>query len=189
MKKHNFIKRALVALTFAVAVAVMVPAAGSVEAQAATKKTANKNWKKAPSIKLNKTYKVTSKTKGGDTYVKFKATKTANYVFTIYDMKAYKPVAGCDGCHIGRFYIRKPNSRGFLEYQLVKTQGGKTKTLHMATPKMYKQSPDPKNQKGSFLQKRTATLKIKAGETIYIHMSNFTCPNKKCTYMLKVKKK
>ncbi len=190
MKRNNFIKRALVALTFALAVAVLTPAAGSVDAQAATKKTANKNYKKAPAIKVNKTYKITSKTKGGNTYVKFTAPKSANYVFTIYDVKNYKPSAGYDGRDLSNFYIRKKSSySNYLSLQYVKTQGGKATCLFMATPQWYSKYPVKKPTINSYLKKRTATLKLNKGETVYVNMYGFTGTNSQCTYMLKVKKK
>ncbi len=103
MKKNNFIKQALVALTFAVAVAVMVPAAGSVEAQAAKKITAKANYKKAPSAQLKKSYKVVSKSKTG-TYVKFTAPKAGKYVVTISNVNYVNPKSNATG--LANFYIR-----------------------------------------------------------------------------------
>ncbi|MBQ8528003.1 MAG: hypothetical protein IJ429_05950 [Lachnospiraceae bacterium] len=193
MKKTNFIKRALVAATFALAVAVLVPATGTVDAQAAPKKvTANKNYKKAPSIKINKTYKVTSKTKGGKTFVKFKAPKTGTYVFTISNVKTYKPSKNDDGRDLANFYIKKmvgSSSYKYLGMQQVKTQGGKATCINMCTPGWYKKYPVKKAKTGSNLQKRTATIKIKKNEVVYVNMSYYTGKDCKCTYELKVKKK
>lgn len=189
MKKNNFIKRALVALTFAVAVAVMIPAAGSVEAQAATKVTAQANWKKAPTVKINKTYKVTSKNING-TYVKFKAPKAGKYVVTIYNMNSLGAKASDVDHNLANFYIKKKTSSNYLSWIDVKTQGGKTYLLHMATPDSYNDYyKGTKVTLDTYLNKRTATLTLKKGEIIYVNMSYFTGNKCRCTYNLKIKRK
>ena len=134
MKENNFIKRVLIALTFALAVAVIAPTTGPVEVQAATKKvTGAANWKKSPSVKIKKTYKVTSKNKKG-TYVKFKAPKAGKYVVTIYNVNSIGAKASDNDSNLANFYIRKPYSGDYLSLTKVKTQGGKSDVLFMATP-------------------------------------------------------
>ncbi len=189
MKKNNFIKQALVALTFAVAVAVMIPAVNSVEAQAAKKITAKANFKKAPKAKLKTTYKVISKSKKG-TYVKFTAPKTGKYVITISNLNYVNPKANAEG--LANFYIRKKySSSNSLSLENVKTQGGKSYCLFMATPYRYNRVyKDQKVTTGTYLKKRTGTISLKAGETIYVNMSIFTGHKKYyCSYNLKITKK
>lgn len=189
MKKNNFIKRVLVALTFAVAVAVMIPATGSVEAQAAKKVTGHANWKKAPTVKINQTYKVTSKNKNG-TFVKFKAPKAGKYVVTISNINSIGVKASDVDHNLANFYIKKQSSGDYLSWVKVKTQGGKTDWLRMATPDSYNDYyKGTKVKVSTYLNKRTATLTLKKGETIYVNMSYFTGKKSRCTYNLKIKRK
>lgn len=193
MKKSNFFKRALVAITFALAVSVLALGANPVEANAATKKvTGHANYKKAPKVKVNKTYKVTSKNKNG-TFVKFTAPKAGKYQIQIYNMNSLGATAAETDLNLANFYIRKAPTSAystFLPILKVKTEGGKTDCLRMATPDSYNNHyKDEKVTTATYLQKRTATLSLKKGETIYVNMSYFTGTKNRCTYNLKIKRK
>lgn len=192
MKKNNFIKRALVAAAFALAVAVLVPATGSVEAQAAKKVTAQKNWKKAPTVKTGTTVvTVKKKPKNLDalyTYVKFKAPKKGTYTFTVSSIKI-KGEKPANSIACGDFIIQKPSAdKKYLNSQKVKTEGGKTAFLAIGTKEMYEFSKSEGEKKvNQFLTKRTGTLKLKKRETVYIMF--YLISDKQYTYNLKIKKK
>lgn len=190
MKENKFIKRILIALTFALAVTVIAPTTDLAEVQAATKKvTGAANWKKAPSVKIKKTYKVTSKNQKG-TYVKFKAPKAGKYVVTIYNVNSIGAKASDYDSHLANFYIRKPYNSDYLTLAKVKTQGGKSDVLFMATPDSYNAHyKGVKVTTKTYLQKRTATLTLKKGETIYVNMNYYTGKKCRCTYNLKINRK
>lgn len=187
--KKSFIKRSLVALTFALAVAVMIPAAGSVEAQAAKKVTTQKNYKKAKAVKTGTTVvtvkKRSRKNYYQDNYVKFKAPKTGTYVFTVSSFKENgkkSDFSGCGGLTISKLSNNYPMALD------VKTQGGKTRYLNVGTKQMYQFSVKNGEKKvDQYLTKRTATLKLKKGETVYLDM--FFTTSKMYTYQLNIKRK
>ncbi len=192
MKKNNFIKRALIALTFAMAVAVMVPAVGSVEAQAAKKVTAQKNWKKAKAVKIGTTVvtvkKLPKNVTHQDAYIKFKAPKAGKYVITVSSLKI-KGEKPANSVACGGYYIEKlPSGESMLLAQRVKTEGGKAITLPIGTKEMYKYSVEegmPKVEQ--YLTKRSATITLKKGETIWLVM--YLSSPKQYTYNLKIKRK
>lgn len=192
MKKNNFIKRALVALTFAVAVAVMVPAAGSVEAQAAKKVTAQKTFKKAKSVKTGTTTVTVKKrpanTNYNDAYVKFKAPKAGKYVFTVSSLKL-KGQNPATSTTCGFFYLGKLSSSGkYIDIQKLKTAGGKTTYMQIGTKTMYEYSVRNKLKKiDQYLTSRSATISLKKGETVYLNIICTT--SQQYTYKLKVKRK
>lgn len=194
MKKNNFVKRTLLAATFALAVAVLVPSAGQVEANAAPKKvTGHANYKKAPKIKLNKTYTVTSKSKNG-TYVKFTASKAGKYQVSISNLRSYKSKSVDTDMELANFYIRKAPTSSYSSWLPsinVKTQGGKSDVLFVGTPASYNAHYKGKPAKtfGYYPQKRTATFSMKKGETIYVNMHFFTGKKNRCTYNLQIKRK
>lgn len=184
MKKNNFIKRALVALTFAVAVAVMIPAAGSVEAQAAKKVTANKKQSKAPKVKIGTT-KVNIKLKSyTQAYVKFSAPKTGKYTFTFSDLK------GKEDFTLGYFGIQKKRGNNYF-YENLSTKYGKTTLPFFASKHAMNTSTIKTNNKKQKKARRyyatnTATMSLQKGETVWIMM---TVSSKPSSYTLKIKKK
>jgi len=189
MKRNNFVKRTLVAVLFVLAVAVLVPATGGVEARAAAKKiTANKKYKKSPSIKLKNTYTVT--VKAGDSFVKFKAPKAGTYDFTLSNLTVYKGGKKSNDAETVRIYfcMKSKISKG-LSIQRIKTQGGKAFYLNFCNAKYYKKYPDKTITGSSNLPKRKVTMKLKKGQTVYIQAASFGLDYSKFTCKLSVKKK
>ena len=185
MKSKKGIKKLLMALALVLCVAAFVPATASVQAEAKTKKvTANKNYKKAPALKLGITYKVNSK---NNTLVKFKAPKTGTYKVTISNIATYPKVKGRADHNLGNLYIRKPSSYGsYLMSQTVKTQGGKYRCLFTATKDSYNDFyKGRKVTTDTYLASRYGKIKLKKGETIYMDYS-YTGKGGKCTYTMKV---
>ena len=186
-KSKKGIKKLLMALALVLCVAAFVPATASVQAEAKTKKvTANKNYKKAPALKLGITYKVNSK---NNTLVKFKAPKTGTYKVTISNIATYPKVKGRADHNLGNLYIRKPSSYGsYLMSQTVKTQGGKYRCLFTATKDSYNDFyKGRKVTTGTYLASRYGKIKLKKGETIYMDYF-YTGKGGKCTYTMKVTK-
>lgn len=191
MKKTNFVRKALIGAAFALAAALLVPAAGSTEVQAAPKKvTAKSTWKKAPAVKANKTYKVTSKAESlEDAFVKFKAPKKGTYVITVSNYT----VKGSIKAKIGGFMVyKKMGSRVNPQSFKVKTEGGKSIGMNLCT-KEYTQSSvlQKENMKQKLvkrhLTKRTATVTLKKNQTIWINFLAAT--HNGSSFTLKIKKK
>lgn len=181
MKKNNFIKQALVALTFAVAVAVMVPAAGSVEAQAARKATAQKNWKKAPAVKTGTTTVTSKKAKTSTAkWVKFKAPKKGTYKFTVSNFKPSDEI----NCGSFTFYT---DPAKYDTLTNLKTQGGRTSNFHIASKKfMQYYKPGNTAKKNRYRSSRTVTINMTKGQTVYMRLYYTTAT--KYTYSLNIKK-
>jgi len=181
MKKNNFIKKALVALTFAVAVAVMVPAAGSVEAQAAKKVTANAKYQKAPSVKTGTTTVTSKKNKLSTAkWVKFKAPKTGTYKFTVSN---FKP-ADVINCGHFDFYA---NPAKYEKLSNLKTEGGRTSSFHIASKKfMQHYRPGDTTKKDRYRSSRSATINMTQGQVVYMRLYYTT--GDKYTYTLNIKK-
>ena len=185
MKSKKGIKKLLMALALVLCVAAFVPATAGVQAEAKTKKvTANKNYKKAPALKLGITYKVNSR---NNMLVKFTAPKTGTYKVTISNIATSPKVKGRADHNLGNLYIRKPSSYGsYLMSQTVKTQGGKYRCLFTATKDSYNDFYKGRKVKtGTYLASRYGKIKLKKGETIYMDYS-YTGKGGKCTYTMKV---
>ncbi len=184
MKKNTFIKGLAMALTCALAITAFTPAISPVTAEAATRKvTASKSWKKAKTVKTGTTI-VTSNNKSGKRYIKFKAPKAGKYVFTVYDIKS----SGKNEIGYGHIGF-KTISNNYLFGKNVKTKGGKDAYLRLATKYSYNRFE--KGQKvttHSYLYKRTGTVTLKKGQTIYLE-SFFSGNKTKYTYKLNIKRK
>ncbi len=184
MKKTNFIKRTLLALTFALAVAVMVPATGSVEAQAAKKVTANKKQAKAPKVKVGTTtvnIKLKSYT---NSFVKFSAPKNGKYTFTFSNLK------GKQDFTLGYLGIYKKSGK-YYSAQTLKTKYGKTLFPYIAskyamTTPTIKSSNKKAKKAVRYYASQTVTMSLKKGETVWIMMTSSSKPS---SYNLKIKKK
>ena len=187
MKSKKGIKKLLMALALVLCVAAFVPATAGVQAEAKTKKvTANKNYKKAPALKLGITYKVNSK---NNTLVKFTAPKNGTYKVTISNIATFPKVKGRTDHNLGSLYIRKPSSYGsYPMSQTVKTQGGRCSYLSTATKDSYNDFyKGRKVTTDTYLASRYGKIKLKKGETIYMDYS-YTGKGGKCTYTMKVTK-
>ena len=162
MKSKKGIKKLLMALALVLCVAAFVPATAGVQAEAKTKTvTANKNYKKAPALKLGITYKV--KEKVNHSMVKFTAPKNGTYKVTISNIATLPKVKGRADHHLGNLYIRKPSSYGsYLMSQTVKTQGGKYRCLFTATKDSYNDFYKGRKVKtGTYLASRYGKIKLK----------------------------
>lgn len=181
MKKNNFIKQALVALTFAVAVAVMIPAAGSVEAQAARKATGNAKYQKAPTVKTGTTIVTSKKAKTSTAkWVKFKAPKTGTYKFTVSD---FSPA---DVINCGHF-VFYTNPASYDRLTNLKTEGGRNDSFSIASKRfMNNYRPGTVKKKDRYRTSRSATIKMTKGQVVYMRL--FYTTGDKYTYKLKIKK-
>ena len=187
MKSTKGIKKLLMALALVLCVAAFVPATASVQAEAKTKTvTANKKQKKAPALKLGKTYKVNSK---NNTLVKFTAPKTGTYKVTISNIATSPKVKSGADYELGNLFIQKKSSSGrYLISQTVKTQGGKYSNLKMATKDSYNHNYKGKKVTvNTYLASRYGKIKLEKGETIYMEYY-YTGIGGKCTYTMKVTK-
>lgn len=194
MKKIGKISK-LVCLGLAIALALttLTPAAG-IEAQAAKKVTTNYNYKKAPAVKtgtttvtarLYKSANYKKKNLAAVGFVKFTVPKTATYKFT-FSKVAIKGNSSSYANGAITFYTGTGGASSIYptKYLKVKTEGGSTGTLWLCSS--YLGGAAPKKPKtGSFLTKRTATVKLKKGQVVYISFNN----NKTNTYSLNIKKK
>ena len=185
MKSKKGIKKLLMALALVLCVAAFVPATASVQAEAKTKKvTANKNYKKAPALKLGITYKVTEKV--NHSMVKFTAPKNGTYKVTISNIATFPKVKGRTDHNLGNLYIRKLYNGKYPMSQTVKTQGGRYSCLFTATKDSYNDyEKGRKVTTGTYLASRYGKIKLKKGETIYME---YFYTGGKCTYTMKVTK-
>lgn len=176
------LKKLALALVFAMTLAVALPTTVQVVAQAKTI-TAKPDYKKAPVMKKAGNYTIKSKT-SAHAYVAFVAPKTGTYVFTISNI-------ACNNGNtaLGNWYIRPQSSSGYPTSVSVKTEGGKTSNcLWTATanynPNAYSlTTPKLLNR---YLKKRSATLKLTAGQKVY---SDYWTTSGAYTYKLTIKKK
>ena len=180
-------------LVVALVLSVFAPTA-AIEAQAVRKVTANYNYKKAPAIKVGTTavtakpYKssnLKTKTKTAVSWVKFTAPKAGTYQFTIsnYAKKGNSNavIYGCVTMMTGKNTYagaRYPKS-----YLSVKTKGGKVNTLYLRSAASYTSSGSV--SKYTYLPSRTATVKLKKGQVVYLDFNNSST----ITCNVKVKKK
>lgn len=193
MKKNNFIRRALIAVSFALALAVMLPVTGSVEVQAAKKVTAGATEKKAKAVRVGTTLVTAKKCSKDDmhhAYLRFKAPKAGSYVFTLSDFKTKGKETSKD-VEIGYFALLTKDASGYMP-ETVKTEGGKTERINIctdaATKDDYFKSVNKEAKKiNRYMPKRTATIKLKKGETVWIYVSYTNY--RQFSYKLNIKKK
>ncbi len=179
-------KLACLALAFVMAMSIIVVVSPSdTSAARVNKVTANKNYKKAPALKTGNN-KVTVRSNWD--YVKFKAPKKGTYVFTFTDIQS-TDTRKEDG--YGSICFGKPYGNYIIDYINVKTNGGNEIVyLNMCTIRRWrttckKQYKDPTSD---YTYKRTATITLKKGETVYLS-SSFYGKKPKFNYMVNIKKK
>lgn len=193
MKKNNVIKRVLMAATFVLMLAVVIPAAGTVEVQAAKKVTAGVTEKKAKTVRVGTTTVTARKCAKDDmhhAYLKFKAPKSGKYVFTLSDFKTKGRKVSQD-VEIGYFSLLTKDTYGFYP-ETVKTEGGKTERMNICTgaaakDAYYKSLNKESKKVNRYLSKRTATIKLKKGETVWLFVSYTNY--RQFSYKLNIKKK
>ena len=159
------------------------------DAEAAGKKVTTsaddyKRWKKAPAVKKGTTT-VTMKVDNGT--VKFVAPKTKTYKITVSNFVCPKD----KNCELnGYFKIRKLidlDDYSFLDTMKVVTEGGKNTTLWVANAAFLKDYDEGSSvpKKMHIMTSRTATVKLKKGQVIYI--SGSFSKTKNVSYKLKIK--
>ncbi len=104
--------------------------------------------------------------KGGKGYMKFKAPKTKTYTFTMSNMKSNRFSAS------GYWYIMKSYGSGgrYIGQVPVRTQGGRTTAMWMGVNGRNPGSTGKKIYRT--LAKRSAKIKLKKGEEVYIYVYN-----------------
>ncbi len=180
-------------LVMALVLTVFAPAAG-MEVQAVRKVTSNYKYRKAPAAKTGTTivtarpYKESNNRKKAMTavsWVKFTAPKAGTYQFTFSDyvVKANKneKFYGAITMHTGiSSYADSSYPQTYLK---VKTNGGKTYTLYMCSPSAY--IKPAKADTYDSLSTRTATVKLKKGQIVFMDFNNGST----ITCKVKIKKK
>lgn len=180
-------------LAMALVLTVFTPAAG-MEVQAVRKVTSNYKYRKAPAAKTGTTivtarpYKSSNNSKkavSAVSWVKFTAPKAGTYQFTFSDyvVKANKneKIYGSIALHTG---INKyKNSSYPQEYLRINTKGGRAYILCMCSPSAYHKPA--KVHISDYLSSRTATVKLKKGQIVFIKFNN----SKAVSCKVKIKKK
>lgn len=180
-------------LVMVLVLTTFVPTA-SMEVQAVRKVTSNYKYKKAPAAKTGTTivtakpYKRSNNNKKNMTavsWVKFTAPKAGTYQFTFSDyvVKANQndKFYGAITMHTGiNTYADSSYPQNYLS---VKTNGGKTYTLYMCSPSAYEKPA--KVDKYDYLSSRTATVKLKKGQIVFMDFNN----SNTITCKVKIKKK
>ena len=115
--------------------------------------------KKAVTVKKGTT-KLRVKAGGG--YVMFKAPKTKTYYLTFSNVKSKNGVGSMF------VFIQKPSSGKYIFSADVKTKGGKTHVLWLADKKNVNKSA--KDAKDWCLASRTATIKLKKGQMLFMNV-------------------
>ena len=182
-------KKFSVLCLFALLVAAMTVFAPSASAAKVTAvKTATK-WKKAKAVKVNKNYIVHGKNKNSafGSYLKFKAKKKGTYRFSFSNF-----TVGDGNNRFGELYnicICKPGKGSWEPASLkVKTEGGKSNVLSCCDGVWDKQiNTEPKPVTTvSDLPARTAQLKLKKNQTVYIKV--YQTSTDAYTFNLQIKK-
>ena len=179
-------KKLAAVLAFALTLAVAMPCANVVTAQAAKTVTANPNYKKAPVIK--KTGTVNVKAPKNHSMIAFRAPKAGTYKFTISNIATM----GSNDTNLGNWYpktlyVSPYSGTSYLQSLKVKTEGGKQSCLWTASANYrdcYTTTGGPLS--GRYLKTRSATVKLKAGQTIWF---DYYYTGNKCTYKVTIKKK
>ena len=183
-------------------------------AKKAKKVTTNHNWRKAPTVKVGTTKVTAKKLKNSygkeknimlPGFIKFKAPKAGTYQFTISNLarngKGYTKIV-CPECKLLKI-PQKEDPRTYTEedvifwtgdgsansiwpekYLKVKTKGGKSNTLCLATEK-HPYIEHEGTMVEACLPSRTATVKLSQGQVVYMGLRSVSLNT--CT--LKIKKK
>ena len=187
MKSESIKKIVSMLLVLAVAASIAFTDVASIEVQAATKKVSTSatdaKLKKIPSVKKGTTLVTMKKM---HTYVKFKATKTKTYTFTISNI--YDPV-NKKGAVNGYFTIRKPYSAtsSYLDRMDVKTKGGKADSLQIANKYFLTNWSNSGKTVDKYFTSRYAKVKLTKGQTVYIEGFCAGVKKGKVSYTLKIK--
>lgn len=169
MKTKKFKKIVALLMIAVFASTLMFEGAGKITVDAKTKtvktSTQRAKYKNAPAVKTGTT-KV--KFKKNSSFVKFTAKKTKTYKITFskaYDTKdSSRSING--GIHV---YKEVGNdSSKYLQSQKLKTYGGKADYFQIANSKFLSNWKNYGKKAFYYKSSRTVTIKLNAGETIYI---------------------
>lgn len=183
LKAKKIISIVLAALIFGVALFGTYT-----DAEAAGKKVTTSiarfkgNWKKAPAVKTGKT---TVTMKVGDGMVKFVAPKTKTYKITVSNYVDLKDKKGRLNGHFNICEVKGNPKSQYLSSMQFKTQGGKADTLKAANKIWIGDRKEKKVTSYSYLPSRTATVKLKKGQPIYIY--GWFVQSEKVRYTLTIK--
>ena len=169
MKKRKFTK------VFALLLAMVMVLALPVEASAAAKVTAVTKETKAKAVKKGKTVVTLPKaTKKSSTYsyVKFKAPATKTYKITLGNLRKRGRSSASDilATHSSLY----KNGYYGLDRVTIKLNKKKTDVMYICSAYSWSisKSYTKKITANTFLPSRTASVKLKKGETLYIGMGN-----------------
>ena len=177
MKK---IKKLLCALLVMLTAVTMLSEPFQVEVQAARTVNANKNWKKAPTIKKKGTYNINDKKNEG--FVRFKAPNSGTYILTVYNMRDWGKSSAASK-NIG-FYCVYKKAGNYYNMQKLTTNYGKSYDFKICSKYWSRNASIVKKSTSGYLYSRYAKVKLKKGETILIR-SYWT--GGKHQYTLKIK--
>ena len=144
------------------------------------------NWRSAKPVKVGDNKVATAKSnfnkKYATPFVRFKAPKDGKYKFTFSNLSSPKSSYALGSCSIYKSTGNEPMSASYPEKLLrIKTEGGKGMSLFLTNRQSSYASGEMKYRN---LVKRTTTLNLKKGETIYISNNMLY----KSTYKLNIKK-
>lgn len=188
--KKNFL-RGLVAVMLALVLCTQMATPITTEAASKKKKvtaSTSDNTEKMPSVKKGTTTVKVSNKK--NSYYKFTAKKAGTYVLTVSNVKG---VDDSDDTAYGYIAVgvKKDGTLSFIGTDYA-TEGGTRNVFNLCSKTYYNQymtdsSVDLVEQ---YLTKRTVTIKLKKGQTIYIcNDFNFMSGSGKIKYTLKIKMK
>ncbi|SNU05036.1 hypothetical protein SAMN06297422_102149 [Lachnospiraceae bacterium] len=183
--KLNSLKKALAIVMVLCTFFVMFEGVGKVNVEAKTKKVTTsvleKKFNKAPAVKKGTT-KVTMKKQ--HSYVKFTAPATKTYKITFSNV--YDPADSSKKIN-GYFTVRKLNYGKYVWAEKVKTYGGKTTSIQVANSAFLANWTAYGDKVNHYKTSRTATIKLKKGETIWMEGYFAGISTKKSAYTLKIK--
>ncbi len=193
MKRKKSTLLVCLGLVMALVLTTLVPIT-SIEVQAVRKVTSSYKYKKAPAAKTGTTIVTAKPYKGSNnnkkamtavSWVKFTVPKTGTYQFTFSDYvvkdKKDDIMFGVINMYTG---ISRWADSGYpQDYLKVKTNGGKSYSLYMCSPSAYVKPA--KVGKYDSLSSRTATVKLKKGQIVFISFNN----SNTITCKMKIKKK
>ena len=169
---------------FSDSLSIEVEASNKVVTSSVTDHKKVSKYNKAPSIRVGTT-KVLLKKKNA--LVKFKATETKTYTFTVSNL--YDP-KDCDNYVCGHFYVMRRISENsqYISGTECKTQGGKATSFNIAGKSFldgWKQKKVLK--KNRYRLSRYAKVSLEAGETVYIEVHAAGTKTQRAGYTISVK--
>lgn len=179
MKKRKFTK--IMVLLLAMVLMFSLP----IEAAAAGKVTAGTSFKKAKTVKSGKTVVTTPKDSGQIvSYLKFKAPATKTYKITINNLRKYgkKSSQTIESIFINFNSLEKDGRINYLKFK--QNEKKSYETLWICSQESWKYGKTKKIKAGTFIPSRTAGIRLKKGQTIYIVAGN---KNYKRCYDLTIK--